>query len=161
MIQNYCNECGGKLYLKDLDKEGLVPFCKNCQKFKFPTYNVAVSMIVKYKDQILLIKQYGNPFYILVAGYVNIKEPLEDACKRELKEEMNLDALKVVFNRSKYYEKSDTLMVNFTVEVSDISNIKNNEEVDSYNWFSKEEALKNIKENSLAKYFLTEYLNSI
>lgn len=161
MIQNYCNECGTKLYLKDLDKEGLIPFCPKCLKFKFPTYNVAVSMIVRYQDKILLIKQYGNPFYILVAGYVNIKESLEDACVRELKEEMNLDAKRVFFNRTKYYEKSDTLMANFTVFVDDISNLKINEEVDSYSWFTPNEALQNIKENSLAKYFLTEYMNNL
>ena len=161
MIQNFCNECGTKLYLKDLDKEGLIPFCPKCQKFKFPMYNVAVSMIVKHEDKILLIKQYGNPFYVLVAGYVNIKEALEDACVRELKEEMNLDAGCITFNRTKYYEKSDTLMCNFTVDVADISNLAMNEEVDSYSWFSFEDALKNIKENSLAKYFLTEYINNL
>ena len=159
MVQNYCTECGEKLYLKELDKEGLIPFCPKCQKYQFPKYNVAVSMIVFHNDNILLIKQYGNPFYILVAGYINIKESAEEACIRELKEEVNLLPSKLVFNKTSYYEKSNTLMINFAVYVDDITQLKINEEVDSYKWFSKEEAKLNIKENSLAKYFLMEYLN--
>ena len=159
MVQNYCTECGEKLYLKELEKEGLIPFCPRCQKYQFPKYNVAISMIVFHKDNILLIKQYGNPFYILVAGYINIKESAEEACIRELKEEVNLVPSKLVFNKTSYYEKSNTLMINFAVYVDDIESLKINEEVDSYTWFSKEEAKLNIKENSLAKYFLMEYLN--
>ena len=52
-------------------------------------YNIAVSMIVvnEETDKIMLIKQYGDPFYILVAGYVNRGEPLENAVVRENKEE--------------------------------------------------------------------------
>ena len=55
-------------------------------------YNVAVSMIVinKQTNKILLIKQYGNPFYILVAGYVNRGEGLERAVAREVKEETGM-----------------------------------------------------------------------
>ena len=159
MIQNYCTECGEKLYLKELDKEGLIPFCPKCQKYHFPKYNVAVSMIVFHNDEILLIKQYGNPFYILVAGYINIKESAEEALTRELMEEVNLIPSKIVFNRTSYYERTDTLMINFAVYVDDISNLKTNEEIDSYKWFSIEDAKKNIKENSLAQKFLMEYLN--
>ena len=159
MVQNYCTVCGEKLYLKELDKEGLIPFCPKCQKYQFPKYNVAVSMIVFHNDKILLIKQYGNPFYILVAGYINIKESAEEACKRELMEEVNLVTSKLIFNKTSYYEKSNTLMINFAVYVDDIESLKINEEIDSYKWFTIEEAKTNIKENSLAKKFLMEYLN--
>lgn len=55
-------------------------------------YNVAVSMVVinEQTGEILLIKQYGRPHFILVAGYVNRGEQLEHAVSREIKEETGM-----------------------------------------------------------------------
>ena len=72
-IKCYCFECGTALIEKELEEEGIVPYCPKCQQYRFPMYNVAVSMIVVDEEtgKILLIQQYGKPSYILVAGYVN------------------------------------------------------------------------------------------
>ena len=69
----YCYECGEKLIEKELEHEGIVPFCPRCNKFVFPIFSAAVSMIVVDKNQTktLIIKQYGRSFYNLVAGYIN------------------------------------------------------------------------------------------
>lgn len=85
MAEKYCQECGTALIEKELENEGMVPFCPKCNQYRFPLYNVAVSMIVisRQTDKILLIKQYGRPFFILVAGYVNRTESLEHAAARE------------------------------------------------------------------------------
>ena len=71
MTGNFCRECGTKLVPKELENEGIIPYCPECGQYRFPQYNVAVSMIVvnEEKDEILLIQQYGRPSYILVAGY--------------------------------------------------------------------------------------------
>ena len=61
------------------------------------------------------------------------------------------------FNKSQYYEPSNTLMVNFICYTSD-DNVHNNYEIDSYQWFYPDDALVNIKPNSLAKQFLAHYL---
>ena len=81
MEMRYCMHCGHKLDEKYLMGEGMVPYCPNCEEFRFPVYNTAVSMIVMNKelDRVLLIKQYGRDSYILVAGYVNKGEDAEDA----------------------------------------------------------------------------------
>ena len=131
MAEKYCQECGTALIEKELENEGMVPFCPKCNQYRFPLYNVAVSMIVisRQTDKILLIKQYGRPFFILVAGYVN--------------------------------RTSNTLMCNFTAFVDDESEMNTNEEIDSYQWFTKDEAKENIKKNSLAEYFLNAYLNEV
>ena len=73
MIQKHCFECGTALIEKELEEEGIVPYCPKCQQYRFPMYNVAVSMIVVDEEtgKILLIQQYGKLSYILVAGYVN------------------------------------------------------------------------------------------
>ena len=111
MIEKYCSECGNKLELKALDNEGIIPYCKRCNEFKFPKYSVAVSMIVinEENNKILLIQQYNKPVYILVAGYVNKGESLEEALKREIKEETGMEVdLSLInpFMMIKYYTKN-------------------------------------------------------
>ena len=134
MNGKYCQECGTALVGKYLENEGMIPFCPKCNQYRFPMYNVAVSMIVvnKQTDRILLIKQYGRPFFILVAGYVNRTEQLEHAVIREIKEETGMTVSSLRFNRTKFFEPSDTLMCNFTVFVDDDSELCVNQEVDAY-----------------------------
>lgn len=154
----YCSECGHALIDKELDYEGIIPYCTNCSAFRFPVFNTACSMIVQNesKDKILLIKQYGRPDYILVAGYVSQGENLEHTVAREIREELNLETTSIVFNASEYYQRSNTLMVNFAVTVK--GDVQDNHEIDDWDWFSIEEAKIAIRDGSLAEKFLLNYL---
>lgn len=156
----YCMQCGTKLTEKMLEGEGMVPFCPTCNDFRFPVFNTAVSMVVMNEDRskIVLIKQYGRPDYILVAGYINKGEDAEDAAKREVLEELGLHVKDLHFNHSHYFAPSNTLMLNFTVTVEGEEPTPNRE-IDSYSWFTPEEARANIKRNSLAQRFLNWYLD--
>lgn len=102
MIQKHCFECGTALIEKELEEEGVVPYCPKCQQYRFPMYNVEVSMIVVDEEtgKILLIQQYGKPSYILVAGYVNRGEAEEHAVVREVREETGLEVEHLRFNRT-------------------------------------------------------------
>ena len=68
----YCSECGTKLIEKECEIDGLVPYCPTCKQFRFLMFNSAISTIIfnPTKDKILLIKQYGKDFNVLVAGYI-------------------------------------------------------------------------------------------
>ena len=156
----FCRMCGTKLEIRELENEGMIPYCPKCEAFRFPQYNVAVSMITvnEATDEILLIQQYGRPSYVLVAGYVSKGEALEDAVRREVREETGMTVDHMKFNRSQYFEKSDTLMCNFTAYVKSADEMHANYEIDSYKWFSCEEAAKNIRPGSLAEHFLVSYL---
>ena len=117
----YCMQCGTLLHIKEHPTEGPTPYCDCCEAYRYPVFNTAVSMIVTNPDQsrVILIRQYGKPFYVLVAGYVNKGEDAEDAAVREVMEEIGLTVHRVHFNRSHYYARSNTLMLNFTVTVDD------------------------------------------
>ena len=161
MIQKHCFECGAELVERELEGEGIVPFCPRCGQYRFPMYNVAVSMIVinEQTGEILLIKQYGRPHFILVAGYVNRGEQLEHAVVREIKEETGMVVSHIKFNRTSFFEPSNTLMCNFTAFVKDASELSPNSEIDSYQWFTSSDARKNIRPDSLAQKFLNAYLD--
>ena len=157
MIQKHCFECGTSLIEKELEGEGIVPYCPKCERFRFPMYNVAVSMIV-INEQTGEILQYGRPWFVLVAGYVNRGEQVEHAVGREIKEETGMTVSRIKFNRTCFFEPSNTLMCNFTAFVKDDSELLPNQEIDSYQWFTPDDARKNIRPNSLAERFLNAYL---
>lgn len=158
----YCQECGTALVEKELEHEGMIPFCPNCREYRFPTYHVAVCMIIVnlQNGRTLLVKQYGRDYFRLVAGYVNRMETLEHALARELKEETGMTAVSSVFNRTRFYEVSNTLMCNFTVFVKDDSALQPNYEIDSWAWFSFEEARAQLDPGSLAGGFMNAYLDA-
>lgn len=157
---NYCSVCGTKLIKKECGDEGMVDYCTRCGCFKFPIFNSAVSMVVfnKDKDKILLIQQYGKKDNILVAGYINRGETPQEALRREINEEIGVNAVSWNYNDSIYFEKSNTLIHNFVVVV-DSENFKlKQDEVDYADWYSVPDTVKYIKPNSLAKRFLTNAL---
>lgn len=89
---SYCVKCGHELIEKENGIDGMVPYCPNCQEFRFPMFNSAVSALVlnPKKDKILLIQQYGHKDNILIAGYVTKGENAKQALFREIKEEQVL-----------------------------------------------------------------------
>ncbi len=158
----YCYECGTPLIIKPLKDEGDIPYCESCGCFRFPIFSTAVSIITldPQKEKILLIKQYGRDRNILVAGYVNKGENAENAVVRELKEETGLDALELRFNKSEYFERTNTLMLNYVCTAgSESLEGLNRQEVDEAQWFGFEEAKRRIAPGSLAEKFLLRFLS--
>ena len=160
----YCYECGEKLTERELENEGIVPYCEKCREYRFPIFSTAVSMIVENQDKtkILLIQQYGKKNNVLVAGYINKGENAEAAVIREVMEETGLKVKTLHFNKSEYFKNTNTLMLNYscTVESESLEHL-NTVEVDEAQWFTHEQAVENIKKNSLAERFLLNYLNNL
>lgn len=160
----YCMECGHGLVWKPLEHEGIIPYCEACKAFRFPMYSTAISMIVlnPNMDKILLIQQYQKLRNILVAGYVDKGESLEEAVTRELKEEIGLDVIDYQYMKSEYFEKSNTLMCNFVVIAASesLENIST-WEIDQANWYNFEKAKQEILQGSLAHRFLLYFLDQL
>ena len=156
----HCEKCGTELIPKFLEYEGMIPFCTKCNEYRFNMFNSAVSVLVfnPEKTKILLIKQYHTDFYRLVAGYVNKGESLEECLYREMGEEIGRIPNHVEFNKSKYFDKSNTLISNFAVTLTS-EEIFPNYEVDSYEWIEIDKALEAIREKPFTRYLLMSYLN--
>lgn len=157
----YCSACGTLLKPKFLKHEGNIPFCEQCKEYRFPISNTAVSMIVCNPEltQILMIQQYGKKDNILVAGYVNQKESLQEALMRECQEELGRKIVAYQYMTSEYFEASNTLICNFAVVLDQMSlEAVSDWEVDHAEWFSFDEALKQVKQASLAQRFLLYFM---
>ena len=156
MEMNYCMQCGEKLRLRYHEGERReIPWCEACAAFRYPVYNTAVSMVVmdERRERVLLLRQYGRPFWVLVAGYVDRGEDAEDAVVREIREELDMTVSSLRFNHSHYFAPSNTLMLNFTATVAE-ETARPNREVDDWAWFPVEKAREVIKPGSLAEAVL-------
>ena len=139
-----------------------MPWCEKCGAFRHPVFSTAVIMVVmdRARERVILIQQYGRGKNILVAGYVDQGESAEDACRREIREELGLTAAEVKYNRSEYLPRNNTLMLNFTVTVEE-GDVHPNEEIDAWRWFSRKEAREAILPGSMAARFLNEVFDRL
>ena len=162
MGMDFCMECGTKLVLRPHHEGGEMPWCEKCGAFRHPVFSTAVIMVVmdRARERVILIQQYGRGKNILVAGYVDQGESAEDACRREIREELGLTAAEVKYNRSEYLPRNNTLMLNFTVTVEE-GDVHPNEEIDAWRWFSRKEAREAILPGSMAARFLNEVFDRL
>jgi len=74
-------------------------FCKTCCRFNL-RHSTVEAVIPNEKGEILMMKRASNPqvgWWGLIGGYVDWNETLDEAIKREVKEETGLDATTVTF----------------------------------------------------------------
>ncbi len=159
----FCTECGENLTLVFKQGEGLVPYCKKCDDYRFPRFATAVSMVVtnRTKDRILLAKHRGQDDYILFAGYVKKGETAEKAVTREFKEETKLDTVKFRYMSSRYHEPRNVLMLNFLIMAENGEILLDKNELDEARWFTVDEALENVRKQSTAETFLKAAVNEL
>ncbi|MFA6778732.1 MAG: NUDIX domain-containing protein [Paludibacteraceae bacterium] len=154
----FCTKCGNALELRACaGEENFIPFCTKCNEYRFPMFNVAICTALFNKDRskILMMRQYGREKYNFLAGYVNKGEDAEHALFREMQEEMNMTPDSVEFLYTVYFQKSNTLMLNFLTTVKDESLAgASSNEVDEVHWFNYEEAYEAVIKGSLAEKLL-------
>ncbi len=159
----YCSVCGEKLTLVVHKSEGLVPFCKNCNDYRFPQFATAVSLVVtnRTKDKVLLAKHLGQEDYILIAGYVKKGETAEKAVTREFKEETKLNVVKYKYMSSRYHEPRNVLMLNFLIIAENGEIYADPDEIEEVKWFDFDEALEVVRKQSTAEAFLKNAITEI
>ena len=119
---NFCPRCGERLEIQERMGQDR-PVCPACDWIFFPDPKVAVAVVVRKEDRILLVKRAFNPFrglWMLPAGFVDAGEDPERAAVREVKEETNL-AVKiaglVMVLSGQEYDKGAHIIIVYRAEV--------------------------------------------
>lgn len=160
MHYTYCPHCGAKLILKEIGDEGEIPYCSGCRTPFWDSFTTSVicAVINEYKEVALLRQDYiSSTNYICVSGIMQLGETAEETAVREIKEELGLDVWKLEYIRSYLYEKKEMLMLGYTAHVKKAAFVLSGE-VDSVKWFPFADALKQIREGSIAWHLVKESL---
>ncbi len=113
---------------------------------QFPRVDPAIIVLVHRGDECLLGRQASWPEnqYATIAGFVEPGESLEDAVRREVKEETNVDVGEVKYLASQPWPFPTSLMVGFHALAENGSQIAlNDQELADARWFSREEIAAN------------------
>ena len=111
----FCGGCGGRM---EHDGAERALRCPACGQVNYPMIAPAIIVALTCGDAILLAKSANSPWkhYGLVAGYVEVGETLEQAVRREVKEEVGLPVHHLRYVGSQPWGVSGSLMCAFQGE---------------------------------------------
>jgi len=155
----YCTECGNELIIKDINKEGEIPFCKTCEKLFFPKVDLAmIAILTNSKNQVCLINQKNRLDYkVLLAGFIKPGETLEDCVRREIKEEVGVEVYNCNYLNSHFYENNNVMMVGFHAETLDEDLVIDDDELECASWYDFEDVIGRIREGSIADMLYKQF----
>jgi NAD+ diphosphatase len=141
----WCGACGSSMRL---EWAGHRARCTNaqCAMENYPRTDPAIIVIVTWRDACLLGRQASWPpgRYSTLAGFVEPGETLEDAVRREVREEAGVEVVDCDYHSSQPWPFPSSLMLGFTARADDPS-IRVGEEIDEARWFEVDEFVRDVK----------------
>lgn len=111
-IHKYCGSCGALTVSRQDER---CRECPLCGLLAYPKMSVAVLALVKREDKILLARgrNFPQPFYSALAGFLDMGETLEQCVAREVREETGLIVENIRYFGNQPWPLSHSLMVGF------------------------------------------------
>ncbi|WP_138379193.1 NAD(+) diphosphatase [Luteithermobacter gelatinilyticus] len=135
----FCANCGAPTRMV---QAGYVRRCPACAAQHFPRTDPVVIMLVYREDKMLVGRSPGWPEgnFSALAGFVEPGETLEDACRREVLEEVGIRVGKVEYVKSQPWPFPSSLMVGLFAEAQSEDIILNSGELEQAIWVSRDQA---------------------
>ncbi len=132
----HCPKCGGAF---KNDKAETALLCPACSFKIYPRIEPCVIVLVRRKDEILLVKnkRARRDFYSCVAGFIELGESAVEAAKREVKEEVGLTIKNVKSVGSQSWPFPDQLMLAFTADWESGDLVLQEDEIAEARWFKR------------------------
>lgn len=155
----FCGKCGAAMeYLEKGEDKAFV--CPKCAYRSYPKISPAVIMVVTRGSSILLQRNshYNVPYWTLPAGFVDPGETLEEAVKREVKEESGIDIKNIKYFGSQAWPFPSNMMVGFYAEWESGEIVPDGEEVMEAKWFERDALPDLPRPNSLARQMIDAWI---
>ena len=141
----HCGACGA---VTELIRAGHCTRCSNaeCGLQQFPRTDAAIIVIVTDGTRCLLGRQPGWPpgRYSTLAGFVEPGESLEDAVRREVREEAGVLVGTCVYQSSQPWPFPGALMVGFRAEARDPT-LRLGDELEDARWFEAADLVRAVR----------------
>ena len=148
----HCPDCGQRLSVRPIGDEGLVPWCESCSRPWFDTFSTCIiTAVMNGKGEVLLQRETRRPDReVLVAGYIKPGESVEDAARREIREETGLTATTLRYMGSWPHMEGNMLMLGFAAKAEGEPN-PDSSEILSDRWATMKDAVRSLREGSIAQ----------
>jgi len=147
----FCSQCGAPTLVV---ASGHRVQCTNPDgpHMHFPRTDAAIIVIVEHGDACLLGRQHGWPTgrYSTLAGFIEPGESLEDAVRREVREESGVEVLHATYHSSQPWPLPASLMVGFTATAKSRDIRLRDEELEDARWFTVDDIVQGMQAGTLA-----------
>jgi NAD+ diphosphatase len=135
----FCANCGAPTRLC---AGGWRRDCEACRAQHFPRTDPVVIMLVTDGDRCLLGRQarFGKGMYSALAGFLEPGETVEDAVRREVREEAGIQVGRVTYLASQPWPFPSSLMIGCLGEALSTQIVLDQTELEDARWFSRAEA---------------------
>jgi len=153
----YCGQCGSSMNRSPIDFSKI---CPRCGLQNYPRISPAIITAVIKENKILLARHPRSEMFSVLAGYVEAGETLENAVRREVMEEVNIEVKNIRYFASEPWVFSHALMVAYTAEYQSGEIRVDGEEIEEAAWFSAEEIPQRIpRKVSISRKLIDWFLN--
>ncbi len=148
----FCANCGTQTRV---EAAGWRRVCDGCGAHHFPRTDPVVIMLAVHGDSCLLGRQPRFPvgMYSALAGFVEAGETLENAVRRELKEEAGIETGRVDYLASQPWSFPCSIMIGCLAQSKGRDLVVDKSELDDARWFSRQEALSLLANEHPDKLF--------
>lgn len=145
----YCGKCGNVME-KAGKQRALV--CRKCGNTVYPAIAPVVMVAVTDEDKLLMTKYADRPLsqWVLISGFVEIGETLEEAAKREVFEETGIRIKDLQYFGSQPWGFSNSIIVGYTAELDGSDEIHlDTRELAMAAWHSRTDLPKELTDVSI------------
>eukprot|EP00039_Didymoeca_costata_P003444 m.67720 g.67720 ORF g.67720 m.67720 type:complete len:404 (-) comp11911_c0_seq1:16-1227(-) len=158
----FCSQCGSHT---EAQKGGYVRVCTDCEAHHFPRTDPCVIMLVvdEENDTCLLGRGKAKSFiyYSCLAGFIDQGETLEEAVRREVKEESGIDVGEVSYFKSQPWPFPSSLMFGCFAKALSRDVVIDYSEMEDIKWFSREDVKTALQGQNSQFQVLITVLNMI
>ena len=139
----FCANCG---HSTEVIRGGWSRACSRCSAEHFPRVDPVVIMLIEDEGRVLLGRQPHYPAgrYSALAGFVEVGESIEDAVRREVKEEAGIEIRDVRYIASQPWPFPSSLMIGCHAQAISSDLVIDATELDDARWFTREEVARGI-----------------
>ena len=138
----FCGVCGNQTYIA---RGGHMRRCPSCKSNHFPRTDPVIIVVVGRGDECLLGQSRGRlsrlGWYSALAGFVDQAESIEEAVRREVREESGIEVGEVRYHSSQPWPFPSSLMIGCHAQALTTEIRRDEEEMADVRWWSRADVL--------------------
>lgn len=153
----FCGRCGTRT---EQARGERAMRCPACSLLSFPRLSPAVIMVVHRGDEVLLAhgRAFPSPMYSALAGFVEPGESLEQAVRREVREEVGVEVGELRYFGSQPWPFPNSLMLGFYAEWASGDIVIDPTEIVDAKWFHLDDLPPFPGSMSIASQLINGYI---